>query len=476
MSTEPINTGTGPSNRSQACVSLREKHPVFEYTRYEIERVDKGLLMRFHYSFGTDIQFAPETFIEFVDDRDMETLGSEALERIVFQLGLVEMLSYWKAACSPLIRVKAGVLNSEQIAWWMDLLCRGMGEFFYVNQIQFDEKKFVRIVSEAGNSGLTETHTVIKKNVSRDMVLTSGGKDSVVTMEYLRSSGREFDCLLLNPTKAALDVAQQAGCVAPIIVRRKIDPRLLELNGAGYLNGHTPFSAMLAILGTLVAAIKGSRNLIVSNERSAEEAAAEFLGREVNHQYSKSFRFEQEFRSYSKRYLANDVEYFSLMRPLYELQIARLFSKHRQYFSIFRSCNRASAKNGWCGRCPKCLFVFTALYPFVSRKEILAIFGQDLFEWAGAYELLISLLGLDRDKPFECVGTREETMAALFLCTEKYKEGNLALPQALLDVDKNVLSSRNDLPNVVRSVLDAWTDDHCIPPDLADKLRKQLAI
>jgi hypothetical protein len=308
----------------------------------------------------------------------------------------------------------------------------------------------------------------------QDLVLTSGGKDSVVTLELLREAERGFDCLLLNPTQAALDVARQAGCTTPRIASRTIDPRLLALNAKGYLNGHTPFSALLAFLGVTVAVLTGAPRVIVSNERSAEEAAAEFLGREVNHQYSKSFHFETAFRSYSRMYLAPSVDYFSLLRPLYELQIARLFAQYPRYFPLFRSCNRGAATNSWCGRCPKCLFVYLALYPFVERDRMLAIFGADLFAWDSGAEVLRALLGLDRDKPFECVGTREETLAALYLCVEKYKEQGIAVPAALVAIEAEVLSSRSDLPALARRVLTAWTDQHHLPPELADLLRRKV--
>jgi len=116
---------------------------------------------------------------------------------------------------------------------------------------------------------------------AKDLVLVSGGKDSVVTLELLREAGRAFDCLLLNPTPAALAIAKQAGCERPIIVRRTIDPRLLELNAQGYLNGHTPFSALLAFLGATVAALGGYSRVIVSNERSAEESGVKYLGHPI---------------------------------------------------------------------------------------------------------------------------------------------------------------------------------------------------
>ncbi len=290
----------------------------------------------------------------------------------------------------------------------------------------------------------------------------------------MREAGCVFDCLLLNPVEAALAVARQGGCESHIVVRRTIDPRLLELNAAGYLNGHTPFSALLAFLGVTVATLNGNPRAIVSNERSAEEAAAEFYGREVNHQYSKSFRFESTFRGYSRKHLSPSVDYFSLLRPLYELQIARLFARYPQYFPVFKSCNRNLRENSWCGRCPKCMFVYTALYPFVDRAQMLAIFGSDLFAWDGAAPLLRRLLGIETDKPFECVGTKEETLAALYLAIRKYQEQGIGLPPSLQQIGREVISARKDIADLPQRVLAAWTDQHCVPAALANSIRAKL--
>ena len=416
----------------------------------------------------------------------VESLPQAALGNLAFHLGLIEMFSYWKAACSPEIVVRAGALDSEQIAWWMDLLRHGMGEFFCVNQIDFRQPDFVKIACVGGIGPLGFLGSIgrqekqiahdARDDRTRDLVLTSGGKDSVVALEVLRAAlsatlsatGRRFDCLMVNPTEAALAVSRQAGCTEPIIVRRRIDPRLLELNAAGYLNGHTPFSALLAFLGVTVAALGGYPRVIVSNERSAEEATAEYLGSPINHQYSKTLRFERAFRQYSQKYLAPGVEYFSLLRPLYELQIARLFADSPAYFPLFRSCNRGMKDNTWCGRCPKCLFVYAALYPFLEREQMLGIFGADLFAGEGAEPILEALLGLDADKPFECVGTKEETLAALYLCAEKYREQRIELPPALRAIEGTV-------PQLAQRVLTAWTDQHYLPANLADLLRQRIS-
>jgi hypothetical protein len=323
-SAQPIAPDASPAARF---AELRRRHPRFIYNSFEGEPYSNdGVCVRFDFRLEPDIKFAPETRFEGLHRQRVSELGTPVQENFYFHVGLVEMLSYWKAACSPEIVIEtpedvpACALDAEQIAWWENLLRRGMGEYFYVNQIDFRPPELVRIFSaprKAQPMSLAFPGSQNSDRESRALVLTSGGKDSVVTLETLRAAGQPFDCLLLNPTPAALDVARLAGCEKPIIVRRTIDPRLLELNAAGYLNGHTPFSALLAFLGVTVAALLGHRRVIVSNERSAEEATVEYLGEQINHQYSKTFAFETAFRDYARQYLTSDIEYFSLLRPLY---------------------------------------------------------------------------------------------------------------------------------------------------------------
>lgn len=63
------------------------------------------------------------------------------------------------------------------------------------------------------------------------------------------------------------------------------------------------------------------------------------FGEKINHQYSKSYEFENDFEEYSKKYLKTEIKYFSFLRPLNELQIAKLFSKYKKYHKVFKSCN-----------------------------------------------------------------------------------------------------------------------------------------
>lgn len=377
---------------------LRKKHPRFVYETALVFQRENSLHVRFSFLLEPNTHFYPELVIP--TEGPAEKTKAQFL---AFHLGLVEAISYWKAACPGEFVVKAGFLDKEQIAWWKDLFINGLGEFFYKNNIDFTQKDFLRISCLSSlNSKLSSLSFS-----PRDLVLVGGGKDSAVTLKLLKKNGRPTRALVLNPTRAALDNIKIAGFTNPIIVKRKIDPKLFELNSTGYLNGHTPFSAYLAFLGLFVAVLRGYENIIVSNESSANEGNLIFRGLEVNHQYSKSFSFEKKFRAYVSKYLTQKHQYFSLLRPLNELQIAKFFSTLPQYFFSFRSCNTGSKTDSWCGKCAKCAFVYLTLAPFIPREQLLAIFGTKPETRKFIQEMR------EGRKPFECVGTKEEVEQAL---------------------------------------------------------------
>ena len=453
--------------------SLRHQHPRFTYDSVSCERVGDELKLRFKFSAGAGIRFEPETTIGSIDQSRIDSIDPGVLRRLAFHLGLTEMLSYWKATCSPEIVVRAGSLTSDQVAWWKDLIIRGMGEFFYVNQIDFTHPGFLNITADAEGDGSAYYDGSAS---ARTLVLSSGGKDSALTLQVLREAGTDFNCLMLNPLPAAAALVSEAGRHSPIIVRRTIDPRLLELNKLGYLNGHTPFSALLSFLGVACAVLFDYGRVIVSNERSSNEGNVEFLGAQVNHQYSKTFDFEQTFREYSRRYLAAGVDYFSLLRPLYEIQIIRMIAGYPKFLPIFKSCNRNQLEGTWCGRCPKCISVFTLFYPFLAKEELIRTFGVDFFEGADAIPLLKQLAGSEGHKPFECVGTHEETMAALFLGVQRARKEQREMPAALRFVEQEILPRHPEAAGLSQSVLSAWSSEHNLPVEYERLLQRHLKL
>ncbi len=498
--------------------NLRKRYSRFIYENYSYKIFGNDLKISFGFRIepdrapepsvrcGASIYFKPKVVIENIDESQIKRVGKEALNNLVFHLGLIELLSYWKATCSPEIEIRAGFLNKKQIAWWKNLIMSGMGQFFYENKIDFTQKDFLEIKTKQTllNSAMTGFRGIANYEAGaisdKVLVPVGGGKDSAVTLELLkREKGNKFlflnlknseiknevRCFSLNPTSAALEIMKIADCKSPIMVKRKIDKKLLELNRKGFLNGHTPFSAYLAFLSVLAAVLFGYKYIAVSNERSSNEGNLKYLDKVINHQYSKSFDFEKKFRDYSKKYLTKNTSYFSFLRPLYEIQIAKLFSQYPKYFSVFLSCNEAYKTfsgvkkpiKKWCGKCPKCLFTFIILYPFFEEKKILKIFGENLFANKKLLPIMQQLIGERGLKPFECVGTKKESILAFYLSWKKYTGAvpiNLGkdMPFLLRYFEKKILPSYSNLEKESSKIMNSWAVQNYLPKELESLLIK----
>ena len=393
--------------------NLRAQYGAFHYHAFHIAREPERIVLQFDFSIEGLCEFHPVTVIDTRNLPLRNACGGPIARDLVFALGLVELISYWKCACPPAVKIHCGALDAQEIAWWKRLWYHGLGEFFYRNGIETDLDSFVTIECDGVSRECTPGENFHHANLS--LVPVGGGKDSCVTLQLLKEMGRPLYGFTVNDQPARGETFAAAGFAPERLLRthRTIDPALLARNAEGFLNGHTPFSAVVAFLGLYCAYLVGAGDLTLSNEASANEASVP--GTEVNHQYSKSYQFERDCNAWLARRLGLPIRYFSLLRPFHELQIARQFAALPQYHFAFKSCNAGSRRNAWCGSCAKCLFVYLMLAPFLPEARMAEIFGENLLEKPELRGELRALLGESREKPFECVGTVEEARAALDL-------------------------------------------------------------
>ncbi len=451
-------------NNNEKFLSLRTKFDYFEYQSYKFKLSNEVLIIEFNFNLSNKYFFSPKLEVPLRSFYNGEIDKIPNLENIVFHLGMIELVSYWKLACPPKIIVSPHTLNSEQTNWWKKLYFNGLGEFFYLNSIETNENKFVEIISKGEQTKVLDTEL----NFDKVIVPIGGGKDSVVSLELLRNSSFKLIPMMINPSPAGKRTIENACFLLEdsIVVKRFLDKKMLELNEEGFLNGHTPFSAMLAFVNVLTAIISGIGNIALSNENSANESTVP--GTNINHQYSKSFEFERDFDFYVKKYIHPSVNYFSFLRPLNELQIANLFSRFTKHFNTFRSCNVGSKKDEWCGNCPKCLFVYTILSPFIDRKKLNGIFGKDLFDDTSLKPILMELSGNSAIKPFECVGTINEVNAAL---ARSIKESSENEDRALLFIDELSYLNQN---NEIENILSEFNEENNLPQKFLNILKSAL--
>jgi len=467
------------SNRHDKFVQLRDEFPFFAYEGYDYSYSAHGLDIRFYFNLADRYHFSPTTFIPLKDFFIPEEEIMDRLPNFVFHLGLIELISYWKAACPPQLIIRPHSLAPEQITWWKKCWFDGLGEFFFLNNISTDLEHFLDVKIASDNR-----LNPVSFNLLPDVIVpVGGGKDSIVTLEILRKLPG-ITPLILNPRGASVHSIFMAGFAhaGMIGISRTIDPLLLTLNEKGFLNGHTPFSALLAFQSILSAVIVGKKFIALSNESSANEAT--IPGLNVNHQYSKTYEFERDFRHYITTWLCPEVNYFSFLRPLNEIQIASLFTRFPKYFPVFRSCNAGSKTDSWCGHCPKCLFTGIMLAPFLKPGQLNEIFRIDILDDFSLKHTFDKLIGITPDKPFECVGTISEVNAALTETIAHY--GNDPLPSLLEYYTTLPITPITSPPSVsaiprtqekqssFTSFLHSWDPQNFVPPHFEELLKGTL--
>lgn len=438
---------------------FREKYPNFVYHGFNIYEDDNEIRIIYDFEIVGLSFFNPTWTIK---KKDKNTYSKyKNFKETVFSLGMVELVSYWKITCSPNVLIKPSFLDEYQINWWKKQYFYGLGEFFYINNIKADIDSFMEIETSDIKIDGEENNNIYKGN----LIPVGGGKDSFVSLEILKDLFDENDAYVINNVISAINASYSAGYKDKLInVKRTLDQRMLDLNAQGYLNGHTPFSAIVAFSSILVSIIYQKKYVCLSNEASANEST--ILDEEVNHQYSKSYEFEVDFNEYVSKYITKEIKYFSLLRPLSELIITHIFSQLKEYHNVFRSCNVGSKKGVWCNKCAKCLFVYVMLSAYMSDEELISIFGTNMLEDEEMYETLKELSGIKDNKPFECVGTRDEVVVAI---TKAIKLRGDKLPLLY----KKYLSEDNAKLNDY-DIYQYFNDEHLVPKYHLDILKEKI--
>ncbi len=464
---------------------FREEYPQFIYNGYTVREDNEKINIEYHFEVPGLSVFNPSWVFPKKSpySKDRKFADGEKFKEMVYSLGLVELVSYWKIACPPKVIIKCGKLDENQKAWWKSLYFNGLGEFYYTNGIEENENDFMNIVVEENNAITSSDNKNLQSGecdgISNEESLTGclvpigGGKDSALSLSILKDEKETNYCYIINPRGATIETYKAAGYGEEKIIasKRTLDKNMLELNKQGYLNGHTPFSAIVSFSATIAAYINGIKYIVLSNESSANESTVE--GSYVNHQYSKSFKYEKDFHDYEEKYISSGTYYFSLLRPMSEFQIAEHFSKCTEYHDIFRSCNVGSKEDIWCGHCPKCLFVWLILSPFLSQTRLTEIFGRNMADDREMELYFSQLIGMEKEKPFECVGSRDEINAAVTLTIRDFESGinsGEELPY-LFKRYKDFGMYEKHL-DICEDFFNFYDDEHLIPEKYLEKMKK----
>jgi len=439
---------------------LRHQYPEFIYKNFSSQVTGNHLEIEYHFSAPPDHNFAHRLTFTFPDT--VVIPENSRITDLIFHLGLSLIPSYWKLTCSPVIKITAGGLSPSQTDFWHKLLIKGMGEYYYKNRIDFTVSNFLTLNSSSPDTFSSPAVAADLPPLRSDRVIVpvGGGKDSIVTLELLKSHFK-LTPFVINPNPITDEVIKISRLSDPITVKSTFDPLLFDLNRQGYLNGHTPVSAFYTFSAVLAAVVSSGKFIAFSNERSSNEGNTVYLNQEINHQYSKTLEFESDLQTYL-RDLSPDLNCFSFLRPLYEIQITEIFSRYPEYFPVFSSCNQnfklyqplskssvLNTNSKWCGHCPKCVSTALMLACFIGKDEVMKIMGVYPPDLPENRSLLDDLLGKNPVKPFECVLSRPEAVAAY-------------------------ASTKDSLSPQLQEILLAWQDNPNLPENFASVLSRSL--
>ncbi len=388
---------------------MQQPDTPFLFNGYALDRTTGILSLRYAFDGGPDFT---EMIRLPVPMRALSAPEETALDSALRLVFLLSGISYYKARVPTDLRCPAFPLAPALADFVQTVYREGLGEFAFRNGLDLSGR--IRVQADA-QATLDPRRLSLPRCTC---VPVGGGKDSIVTIETMKRAGEPLVLFASGTADPIARTIATAGLPAVRIVRT-LDPHLMEMNRQGAWNGHVPITAILSAIAVVCAILYGFDTIALSNEHSASEPNLSHNGVSVNHQYSKSLDFERDFAAMVTGMVSPDIAYFSFLRPLTEAAITRRFVRLDAYHDLFRSCNAAfkldekKRATHWCCACPKCRFVFLALAPFLPKARLEGIFGANLLADSTQTEGYAELVGKAAHKPFECVGTVQESALLL---------------------------------------------------------------
>jgi len=434
----------------------------FGVFRFVERSIDAAGLIRLRYALDDAYEFE-ERFRLPVPAAGIDAARVDGLLSLLHWIAGV---SYYKTAVPAEMACETGDPPAAAARLLEALYSEGLGEFAVVNDLPgLPHPRFPVGPPRAGRA---------RGPLRRVLVPVGGGKDSAVAIEIVRRSGLDVALFSVGDAKA-IESTVEAAELPRLLVTRRIDSQIAELNARGALNGHVPITAIVALVALITAALHDLDAVALANERSASAPNTIWRGVEVNHQFSKSARAEALLAD-AVHEAGAGVDVFSVLRPASELAIARAFARLPKYHHAFTSCNRIFRldpelrTSSWCCDCDKCRFVFLILAPFMAPDELRGIFGSAMLDDDAQYAGFALLTATGGHKPFECVGEIEESVAAIRMLAADPRWRGHRVVRRLAD---EVLPRFGPADGVPAQAL-ALSDDHRVPAELVGDLHALL--
>ncbi len=430
----------------------------FKYTNAGVRGDDRTVYFQFQI-LTDDKTFELEETLEF----PTEILEAYETKQLIKALHIAIGMSYYKTFIPPEI-THPYFMTEVEAAFWNTVFKNGYGEFLYTNSIE--PEKLAKFFAQDGEEYANDQ--VVSPLVLSESALLGigGGKDSIVAGELLK----QLDIPVTGFVQATGEILGQTQSVASTMeidllpVKRLLDKQIIDMNKLdGAKNGHIPISLIFALVGSLLAVSKKSSYVIVANESSASIPQAKWGDLNINHQWSKSIEFERLLQDYLHTYVSKSLNYFSAIRPMQSMLVAKQFAKFPKYLDVFTSDNslfkiQQSVREHprWSVNSSKSLSSFILLAPWINKDRLISAFGMDFLNLPELENMIVDLLGLSDKTVLDCVGTPEELLASVISIKNRQEYADSYLVKYLAknyNIDENV-----NTDNLMKLTEDAYPE------------------
>ncbi|MCA9309483.1 hypothetical protein KC973_03830, partial [Candidatus Saccharibacteria bacterium] len=386
--------------------------------------------------------------IEFEECAEFETVAdgynAEALDKALFLAFILIGTSYYKTFPSQSVELGDHAIDAWQARFFNSVYQEGLSQFAFENNLT--RENLTTFEPSGSADAAVDGYTA---QDAKPLVLQSGGKDSLLLAELLKSKALNFSPWYLTNSDTHPRVLE--GIEGELtLARRSLDrENLAKAKQQGGLDGHVPVTYIVLSIALIQAILAGKDTILTAIGHEGEEPYTYISDLPVMHQWAKTWKAEQQFAEYVKTYVAESIHVGSPLRRYSELKIAQLFVEQcwGRYGHEFSSCNIGNYKQGqandtltWCGNCAKCANSFLLFAPFVPPQQLADLFGgQNLFKKTSLTKTFKGLLEIDGiAKEFECVGERDELRLAYHMAHKKFDEYTLLfdVPESDFDHDR----------------------------------------
>ena len=112
---------------------LRKEYKKFTYEKYDINETFSEIIITYYFNIDGKEKFNPTLkFSKSIIKNN--NIDKDFFNYLVFHIGLIELISYWKCICPKEVEVSAGYIDHEQIEWFKKLYSSGLE--IKINQLE----------------------------------------------------------------------------------------------------------------------------------------------------------------------------------------------------------------------------------------------------------------------------------------------------------------------------------------------------